>query len=778
MPSDSSLKAFLSSLSPEDVATLFAGLRNTLPIGMGVYSPELNAGEAEIVGKRQAEREAARVREMEILSRLLPQAMAKRQAAIPESGADPFVPTRPRIMRESPFMFTQPRATPVPQQYAVGGSVLPDQTTPDIGDSGQMLSDPQPFAGGGSVLKSALGLAEKPTKTNIKSLIEKVRNEEGTFEARRLERAADEVPNLESMYREGALERLFGGDNARALMTMRPRDFEKYAAPLKPRPSFVAGSGPKKENMSTDEYIRYLSGVNKFHDVPFLEIDKKMQGSTSLPFIVGHEGRHRNRALAERGEQAGLVQLLPRSQLREPFPRRDREDYLEALRKELSLTGGMVRPESYFDDTLGDNVKRGAIKLPEPYAQGGSVQPFAGGGKAEALKLLKGDLWHGGTYTKGDKITRPLYTTPDKEMAESYADKFSNPGSVLQRLRVDVKNPAPERLVRAASRKFVPENEASGYTPASAFDDNINDPAGIAAMIRELRRRGYDSAVATDIGMGRGATEAPALVLFPGSKAYQKGGSVFGKKSLDEMQAELLSKEGLSRRALFGLKPDYPLAKTPEPLSKVEQEVKRAEQSARSQGQAPSVTASRVDVDPGTGRKKSIMESVTETPVSRRTVLKTAGSQVAQNVLPMGDLMKLAGAPAVTSPVGAIAQATKAARPTVPLVPLTAQGVIARAARMGLDEDETIALLEKMNVADEYDVLYMMPGMRNPYDFYEDFGSEQMSRARALANLINTDMNKPMQMRGPLREIKRENPDMYKELKEAAQDIYDYGQEF
>lgn len=547
MPSDSSLKAFLSSLSPEDVATLFAGLRNTLPIGMGVYSPELNAGEAEIVGKRQAEREAARVREMEILSRLLPQAMAKRQAAIPESGADPFVPTRPRIMRESPFMFTQPRATPVPQQYAMGGSVLPDQTTPDIGDSGQMLSDPQ---------------------------------------------------------------------------------------------------------------------------------------------------------------------------------------------------------------------------------------PFAGGGKAEALKLLKGDLWHGGTYTKGDKITRPLYTTPDKEMAESYADKFSNPGSVLQRLRVDVKNPAPERLVRAASRKFVPENEASGYTPASAFDDNINDPAGIAAMIRELRRRGYDSAVATDIGMGRGATEAPALVLFPGSKAYQKGGSVFGKKSLDEMQAELLSKEGLSRRALFGLKPDYPLAKTPEPLSKVEQEVKRAEQSARSQGQAPSVTASRVDVDPGTGRKKSIMESVTETPVSRRTVLKTAGSQVAQSMLPMGDLMKLAGAPAVTSPVGAIAQATKAARPTVPLVPLTAQGVIARAARMGLDEDETIALLEKMNVADEYDVLYMMPGMRNPYDFYEDFGSEQMSRARALANLINTDMNKPMQMRGPLREIKRENPDMYKELKEAAQDIYDYGQEF
>lgn len=400
MPSDSSLKAFLSSLSPEDVATLFAGLRNTLPIGMGVYSPELNAGEAEVIAKRQAERDAARAREMEILSRLLPQAMAKRAAPVTQPEPDLFVPTRPRIMRESPFMFTQPQMSRVPQQYATGGGVLADQTMPDMSDGGQMITDPQPFAG---------------------------------------------------------------------------------------------------------------------------------------------------------------------------------------------------------------------------------------------------------------------------------------------------------------------------------------------------------------------------------------GGGVFGKKSLDEMQAELLSKEGLSRRALFGLKPDYPLTKTPEPLSKVEQEVKRAEQAARKQGQAPSVTASRVDVDPGTGRKKSLMESVTETPVSRRTVLKTAGSQVAQNVLPMGDLMKLAGAPAVTSPVGAIAQATQSA---MPLVPMTVQGLIARAAKMGLDEDQTIALLEKMGAASADDVQYMLPVMRKPYDFYEDLGVEQMSRAKAMANLINEDLTRPMAMRGPLREIKRENPDMYKELKQAAQDIYDYGQEF
>lgn len=513
MPS-SPLQEFIGSLDPVDVATLFGGLRTAVPAGMAAYSGELNAGEAEWIARRRAERDAAAMREMEILRRLLPQAMARRQGQAVGPAPDVFVPTRPRVMRESPFMFTQPRSTPVPQQYA-------------------------------------------------------------------------------------------------------------------------------------------------------------------------------------------------------------------------------------------------------------------GGGKVEALKMLKGDLWHGGSYKKGQTITQPLYLSPSRELAESYVEPDRVPGSVLQKLRAEVKRPAPERLVRAASRKFVPENEASGYTPASAFDANLHDPELVAQMIRELRRRGYDSAVASDVGMGTGV-EAPALVLFPGSKAFAKGGKV-ATKTLDEMQAELMSKEGLSRRSLFGLKPQYPVAKVNEPLSKVEQEVKRIEQQAGKSGLAPKVSTARVEVDPGTGSRKSVMESIAETPLSRRQVLKTAASQAAQSVLPVGDIAKLVGAPAVTSPVGAIAQAAKAA---MPLVPMTVQGVIARAAKMGLNEDETVALLKKMGMADEADVQYMLPTMRSPYDFYEDLGIGEMSRARAMANLINEDLTKPMAMRGPLREIRRENPAMYQELKRAAQDIADYGQEF
>lgn len=536
MPNDSALRSFLAELSPEDITTLVGRLSRLMPQGAAVYSPELNAGEAELVAKRRAERDAARARELEIMEQMLPQMAARRRAAVPEAQADVFVPTRPRVMRESPFMFTQPQSS---RAYAGGGPVLGDQTMPDVSDSGQMFMDPM---------------------------------------------------------------------------------------------------------------------------------------------------------------------------------------------------------------------------------------PFAGGGKVEALKLLKGDLFHGGSYKKGDTITQPLYTTPSREMAETYVDEYRNPGSSLKQLRPNVKNPAPERLVNAASRRYVPENERMGYTPASAFDQNLHDPRAIARMIAELRRRGYDSAVATDIGMsGPGAVEAPALIAFPGAKAFAKGGKV-GTKTLDEMQAELMNKQGLTRRSLFGL----PTQSQQYPLSKVEQEVQRIEQQARKKGEAPAVSTARVDVDPGTGSKRSVTESLVETPMSRRTVLKTAGSQAMQSMLPMGDMIKAAG---IANPVSAAMNVAKEAAPVMPLVPMTLQGVIARAARMGLDEDQTVALLKKMDMADEDDVLYMMSPMRNPYDFYEDLGEEFITPLQAMANLINENAAKPMAMRGPLREIKRENPAMFKELKQASRDIAEYGLE-
>ena len=206
----------------------------------------------------------------------------------------------------------------------------------------------------------------EPIKMNrgsrvVSAMMDKLAKTEGAYAARRLERAADEIPNLEKLYEEQAIMRAFSGDNAQAVMTMKPSDFEKYAATL--------GTGLSDRSLQNITHLTNVQNSGGFSDVPYLNISKKKQGTMDLPYIAGHEGRHRNRAMDAAGEQAGLVQLVPRSELREPFPRRSKEEYLEALYKEMQLTGNLVKPEAYYLD-----VERPAIDLPKFYAQGGDVR--------------------------------------------------------------------------------------------------------------------------------------------------------------------------------------------------------------------------------------------------------------------------------------------------------------------------------------------------------------------------------------------------------------------
>lgn len=205
-----------------------------------------------------------------------------------------------------------------------------------------------------------------------------VQQEKGDYGSRRLERAADEIPNLERLYKEKALKEAFTGDNARGLMTMNPADFEKYSVPLDAR--FMDENSTRYttsgERLPYPEYMKdYLPNVGAFNDVPFLLINKQEQGLPLMPFISGHEGRHRNRVMVDKGEKSGLVQLMPRAELREPFPRRSQEEYIDALKQELEMTGNMVTPEEYFDNFKQKNTKRSPIILPDIYAQGGAVKP-------------------------------------------------------------------------------------------------------------------------------------------------------------------------------------------------------------------------------------------------------------------------------------------------------------------------------------------------------------------------------------------------------------------
>lgn len=214
--------------------------------------------------------------------------------------------------------------------------------------------------------------------SKISNVEKAVRESKGQHGAKRVQRAADQIKNLERLYSEEALRRAFVGDNAKALMIMNPADFERFSAPLLMQEKGYPGSGPLKATLPTNEYINYLSGIDEFHDVPFLEINKEEQGLPLIPFISGHEGRHRSRAMAQRGEPAGLVQLLPRAELRD-LPRGSQEEYLEALKKELEMTGNIVLPEKYFDNLRQEDIRRPAIELPDIYAEGGGVHMARGG---------------------------------------------------------------------------------------------------------------------------------------------------------------------------------------------------------------------------------------------------------------------------------------------------------------------------------------------------------------------------------------------------------------
>jgi len=226
------------------------------------------------------------------------------------------------------------------------------------------------MAGGGKLPKVSAPSVMK--RSGISELAEYIKNREGSYGERRVQRAADEIPKLGELYTQDALRSAFSGDNARALMTLKPADFEKYAAPL-----LTNLSQQSNDNIAN---LKAIQNVGGFSDVPFFLVNKELAGSTGLPWVTGHEGRHRNRAMDEAGVQAGLVQFLPRAELREPFPRRSQEQYIEAIRKEMELSGNKIKPEKYYlNENDEKSFQRPTIDLPDLYADGGAVKMKDGG---------------------------------------------------------------------------------------------------------------------------------------------------------------------------------------------------------------------------------------------------------------------------------------------------------------------------------------------------------------------------------------------------------------
>jgi hypothetical protein len=315
------------------------------------------------------------------------------------------------------------------------------------------------------------------------------------------------------------------------------------------------------------------------------------------------------------------------------------------------------------------------------------------------------------------------------------------------------------------------------------FEMQYPDPRIRELLIAEMLKQSRDPYSKVTATRRRDFEEAPMradqfMSAAPKKKKFSKGGSM--KKTLDEMQAEIARKlkpqpqPDLSRRKFFGLGKAEQLMPfdSAMQLNKKDPAFQEAlalymHDNRNMFKNAPAVTEKTVTVDPGKGAAKSTLKSISETPMSRREVLQSAAGQVMRGVLP--DLGGLGA-------MGKVAKAVESVAPkAAPLMPETLQGLIAHFAKKGFDEDDTIKKLEKLGY-DEDDVMYMLNPMRNPDEFVADLGEDAMSPARALSNLINSGIDKPpMTMRGPLREIKRENLDMYKDLIRAARDISDYG---
>ena len=262
---------------------------------------------------------------------------------------------------------------------------------------------------GGAVKMGKGGIAK-----SIADMIKEIRQTRGGYEAQRLERAADEVPNLERLYQEEALRGLFRGDNAAGIMTMKPGDFESYAKRL-------SAADPITREMIDKKVGQLAKLKGGFSDVPFLEVDRA--NPKHLANISGHEGRHRMRALEKKGQPTSVVRMLPRASLREAFPRYTREEYIEALRKELGERP-LVTPEGSLKANVGET--EGVIELPDVYKAGGAVK-MGKGGIAKSIADMAAELAKKKTAVlpKGQEVVLPAAESAAnlKKFLDSSAEK-------------------------------------------------------------------------------------------------------------------------------------------------------------------------------------------------------------------------------------------------------------------------------------------------------------------------------------------------------------------
>ena len=184
---------FLQGLDPIDAATLLAGLRNSVPLGMLFRSGELGPDEMTDLNRRRGPPSAPnpptvdqpsyesmafnmQYRDPRIfgihpdkpsISNQMLRAMMdeyNRQASDPYS---PTTATRRRDFEEAPMSAQQyMSAAPKKKKFANGGAI--DFSIPDMQDGGRFIPDPQPYNKGGGVKKTLDQMMAEMAQKSVK----------------------------------------------------------------------------------------------------------------------------------------------------------------------------------------------------------------------------------------------------------------------------------------------------------------------------------------------------------------------------------------------------------------------------------------------------------------------------------------------------------------------------------------------------------------------------------------------------------------------------------
>jgi len=381
---------------------------------------------------------------------------------------------------------------------------------------------------------------------------------------------------------------------------------------------------------------------------------------------------------------------------------------------------------------------------------------FAGARSAVPIYALMGAT---GLNEGEDEALRKLYGPMPKPSMPPLSEEDEQ-----SRMIADFERqfPTPE-LRRAALQHMRAVRSNKAYDPATATRRVDFMPQGTGPEMRATPPKARSSDL----------MRAPVA-----RRAFAGGGSA--KKTVQQMADELLmkgtkvaDKPDLARRSLFGLKAqpamDFPLARIDDKaLTKLEKQFGK-------EGKAPTLTEKTTTVSPDAGATKSTLKSITETPLSRRTVLKSAAGQVMQSMLPMDELAKLADIPAAATPVGAMAQAARVA----PALPVTVESVLAAAMNRGLRKQEAIDVaaarfpeFDFNELEDRWRVLKDPYRQIGEYSDDADVDLLEMSRpAENMRGIIGAPMSGPLMATRPyMRAMREASPRIYGKAKEFSKD--------